>query len=86
MSSFMQRTLSIILLAPIVLFIFWVGGFLLKAFCALLMLVAFYEFFMIAKLERQLGVRWLLTAFAALYCGWCLPFGGVILADTYLAK
>lgn len=64
----MQRSLSIILLAPIVLFIFWVGGFLLKAFCALLMLVAFYEFFMIAKLERQLGVRWLLTAFAALYC------------------
>lgn len=68
MSSFMQRTLSILFLAPIVLLVFWVGGFLLKAFAALVMLIAFYEFFMIAKLERQLGVKWGLTAFAALYC------------------
>lgn len=64
----MQRTLSILLLTPLVLLVFWVGGFLLKAFAALIMLVAFYEFFMIAKLERQLGVRYGLTAFAAIYC------------------
>lgn len=68
MSSLTQRILSIILLAPLVLLVFWVGGFLLKAFAALVMLVAFYEFFMIAKLERQLGVRYGLTAFAAIYC------------------
>jgi phosphatidate cytidylyltransferase len=68
MSSFMQRTLSILFLAPLVLLVFWVGGFLLKAFAALVMLVAFYEFFMIAKLERQLGVKYGLTAFAAVYC------------------
>lgn len=68
MNSFMQRTLSILLLAPLVLLIFWVGGFLVKAFAALIMLIAFYEFFMIAKLERQLGVRYGLTAFAAIYC------------------
>jgi len=67
-SSFLKRTLSILLLAPLVLLVFWVGGFLLKAFAALVMLVAFYEFFMIAKLERQLGVRYGLTAFAAAYC------------------
>jgi len=64
----MQRTLSILLLAPLVLLIFWVGGFLVKAFAALIMLIAFYEFFMIAKLERQLGVRYGLTVFAAIYC------------------
>lgn len=64
----MQRTLSILFLAPLVLLVFWVGGFLLKAFAALVMLVAFYEFFMIAKLERQLGVKYGLTAFAAVYC------------------
>lgn len=64
----MQRTLSILFLAPLVLLVFWVGGFLLKAFAALVMLVAFYEFFMIAKLERQLGVKYGLTAFAAIYC------------------
>ena len=64
----MQRTLSILLLAPIVLLVFWVGGFLLKIFAAIIMLVAFYEFVMIAKLERQLGVRYGLTIFAAIYC------------------
>ena len=68
MNSFTQRTLSILFLAPLVLLVFWVGGFLLKAFAALVMLIAFYEFFMIAKLERQLGVKYGLTAFAALYC------------------
>ena len=66
--SFIERTLSILLLAPLVLLVFWVGGFLLKAFAALIMLVAFYEFLMIAKLERQLGVRYGLTVFAAIYC------------------
>lgn len=68
MTSLMQRILSAIILAPFILLIFWLGGIFLKAFAAFVMLMAFYEFFMIAKLERQLGVRYGLTIIAAIYC------------------
>lgn len=69
MSSFWKRSLSILLLAPVVLGILWIGGLALKVFIALVMLLAFYEFARMAWLEKSLGVRYGLTIFAALYCG-----------------
>ena len=44
MSSFWQRLLSIIILAPVILVILWIGGIVLQVFVAFVMLVAFYEF------------------------------------------
>lgn len=69
MSSFWQRLLSIIILAPVILVILWIGGIVLQVFVALVMLMAFYEFARMAWLEKSLGLRYGLTVFAALYCG-----------------
>lgn len=68
MSSFMQRFLSALILVPLILVVFWVGGLLLKIVAAIIFIMAFYEFSTIAYLERKLGVRYGLTAFAAFYC------------------
>ena len=69
MSSFWQRLLSIIILAPVILVILWIGGIVLQVFVAFVMLVAFYEFARMAWLEKSLGLRYGLTLIAALYCG-----------------
>lgn len=69
MNNLTQRILSILILAPLILGLLWVGGLALQVFVALLMLLAFYEFFVMAWLEPSWGIRFTIIVLAALYCG-----------------
>lgn len=69
MSNLVQRILSILVLVPIVLGLLWVGGLAMQLFVAVLLLIAFYEFVMMAWLEPSVGIRFFIISIAAAYCG-----------------